>query len=87
MSKKSEIKDLENYFDELGSEIVKNEKELKTIKREIEDEQGEKEIQESRIAYYDILIKELCEKFGEEGKEMFKEMFPEEYKEVFAISK
>lgn len=87
MNKKSEIKDLENYFDELGMEIVKNEKELKSIKKEIEDEQGEKEIQESRIAYYDILIKELCEKFGEEGKEMFKEMFPEDYEEVFANSK
>lgn len=83
MSKKSEIRDLENYYDELGTEIVKNEKELKAIKKEIEEAEGEKEIQESRVAYFDLLIKELCEKFGAEGEAMFREMFPEEAEEIF----
>lgn len=79
---KAEIAEMENYFDELSEEIIDCKNEIENLKIEKEKTEGEIEIHESRIAYFDLLIRQLCEKFGAEGEEMFREMFPEEAEEI-----
>ena len=77
MSRKSELKNFERELRELEREISTEEKNLKSIKAEIEEAEGEVEITESRVAYYDLIIKDLVAEFGAEGEEIFREMYPD----------
>lgn len=82
MSIKSDLKNYERELKAISREIVAEEKNLKAIKEEIEEAEGEVEIAESRVAYFDLLIKDLVAEFGAEGEEIFREMFPEEADQI-----
>lgn len=82
MTKKEQLKILESDYDFYTGEIQKRKNEVKEINQKIEKAEEEKEIQESRIAYYDLLIREEIEKFGAEGEAILREMFPEEADEI-----
>lgn len=82
MSIKSDLKNYERELKAISREIVAEEKNLKAIKEEIEEAETDVDIFESRVAYYDVLIREYVEEFGAEGEAIFREMFPEEAEEI-----
>lgn len=82
MSMKSDLGNLERELNAISKEIVAEEKNLKSINEQIEEAEGEVEIAESRVAYFDLLIKDLVAEFGAEGEEIFREMFPQEADQI-----
>jgi len=68
---------------QVNAKIEQKKEEIKNINNQINELEKEKEIQNNEVIYSDLLIKELCEKYGSEGEEIFKEMYPEEAKEIF----
>ena len=78
----AELKKLEQEEKEISEEISEEEKNLKSINEEIENLEIDADVLGGRVAFYDLLIKDLVQEFGESGEEIFREMFPDEAEEI-----
>lgn len=56
---------------------------LITVRESIAQEKDYIEMDKAQVDYYEILIRELVVKYGDEGKEMFREMYPDFYRQMY----
>lgn len=56
---------------------------LISVRETIAQEKDFIEMDKAQVDYYEILIRELVAKYGDAGKEMFREMYPELYRQMY----
>ena len=53
------------------------------VRESIAQEKDYIEMDKAQVDYYEILIRELVAEYGDEGKEMFREMYPDLYRQMY----